>query len=116
MSTSSRTSTRSPARGLREEARLPGIHCDREERKKTRKHLLAVAASDVRNEFVPFAVNEHGGIGPQGEDFIDSLVSLSPHPVALKTYVMRRIAATTAEHVHRQLHGHVRGHVRGVPR
>ena len=61
------------------------IHCDREERKKTRKHLLAVAASDVQNEFVPFAVTEHGGIGPRREDFVDSLVSLSPDPCLLYT-------------------------------
>ena len=31
-------------------------------------------------------------------------------PVTLKTYIMRRLAVTTAVHVHRQLHGRVRGH------
>ena len=82
---------------------------------KIQKHLTAVEASDRRNDFVPFAVNEHGGIGPQGEEFIDSLVSLSPDPVVLKTYVMRRIAATTAEHVHRALHGQVKGHAALLP-
>ena len=92
------------------EAFLPGYFCDRAEHAKVQKHLAAVEASDRRNEFVPFAVNEHGGIGPQGEDFIDSLVSLSPDPGGLKTYVMRRIAAVTAEHVHRALHGRVKGH------
>lgn len=97
------------------EAFLPGFFCDREEQTKVQKHLAAVAASDRRNEFVPFAINEHGGIGPQGEEFIDSLVSLSPDPVVLKTYVMRRIAATTAEHVHRALHGQVKGHAALLP-
>ena len=92
------------------EALLPGIFCDKEEHKKRSKHFLSVEASDSRNEFVPFAVNEYGGIGPQAEAFIDFILTISPDLVALKTYVMRRIAAVTAEHVHRQLHGRVKGH------
>jgi hypothetical protein len=92
------------------EAFLPGIHCDKEEEKKRDKHFRSVQASDSRNEFVPFAINEYGGVGPQAEEFIDSLVSLGPDRVARKTHLMRRIAAVTAEHVHRQLHGRTKGH------
>ena len=92
------------------EAFLPGIHCDKEEEKKRAKHFRSVQASDSRNEFVPFAINEYGGVGPQAEEFIDSVVSLGPDRVARKTHLMRRIAAITAEHVHRQLHGRTKGH------
>ena len=108
------------------EALLPGIFCDREEQKKRSKHFSSVEASDSRNEFVPFAVNEYGGIGPQAEAFIDSILTISPDRVVLKTYVMRRIAAVTAEptgvhggvsgipsnlHKYAKLHARLGGHV-----
>ena len=92
------------------EASLLGIFCDKVEAKKRNKHFLSVEASDSRNEFVLFAIHEYGGVGPQAEASIDSFVSISPDPVKLKTHVMRRIAAMTAEHVHRQLHGRIKGH------
>ena len=41
------------------EAFLPGIYCHKEEQKKRSKHLSSVEASDSRNEFVPFAINEY---------------------------------------------------------
>ena len=83
--------------------------------KKVKKY--GALATQLGYKFIPFAVNEHGGIGPQADDFIDSLVSLGPDRVARKTHLMRRIAAITAEHVHRQLHGQTRGtQSRGRPR
>ena len=60
------------------EASLPGIFCDIVEAKKRNKHFLSVEASDSHNEFVLFAINDYGGIGPQAEAFIESLASIKP--------------------------------------
>ena len=74
--------------------------------------LLAVIASDAYDTFIAFVVDECGGIGLQEEGgSIDSLMPFSPGPVALKAFVMRRVAVAAVEHVNCPSHGLLKEHI-----
>ena len=60
-----------PATSYLKDARKPGLITDRKEKSKLRKHLQACRIRGV--DFVPFALETHGGIGNSARSHIEAL-------------------------------------------
>ena len=82
------------------EAGFPGTLADLIEKEKTAKHLPVIKAHSQRDLFFPFAVSEHGSLGPQAHEFLDMVFARSASPGAAKTYWLRRLAVVTANATH----------------
>ena len=87
------------------EAALPGIVADRVERQKIVKHGEVIRAHNPRDRFFPFAINEHGALGPHAVEFLASISCHAQSPVAHYTYYRRALAVTAARFTHAMYHG-----------
>ena len=52
------------------------------------------------DKFYPIVVDEFGGIGPLGQDFLDMVFRHAREPPAMKTYWRRRLAVDASNGLH----------------
>ena len=104
-----RTATITQPKTATIEAAFPGITTDRLETAKIRKHAPPIRANNPADKFYPIVVNEFGGIGPMGQDFLDIVFRHANNPSMMKTYWQRRLAVDTCNGLHNCLFRPTRG-------
>ena len=104
-----RTATITQPKTATIEAAFPGITTDRLETAKIRKHAPPIRANNPADKFYPIVVNEFGGIGPMGQDFLDLVFRHANNPSMMKTYWQRRLAVNTCNGLHNCLFRPTRG-------
>ena len=87
-----------------EESVFPGLGLDKGEDEKVKKHGGYLGIHYPNDAFVPFVIDEQGGVAPSGRALLERIFATSPHPVASKTYWLRRLAACSAQCLHDMMH------------
>ena len=104
-----RTATITQPKTASVEAAFPGLTVDRLETAKIRKHAPPIRANNPADKFYPIVVDEFGGIGPLGQNFLELVFRHAREPSAMKTYWGRRLAVVACNGLHNCLLRPARG-------